>query len=503
MDFEFSDKYEPLFKLLEAWNQVSRFAERGITKGEFEEYKTTRQTIIDGGSPNEAKDSERIFELFKKGLKGAELNEALEWWELAGVHTVLISGGRDSGKSFALSTFNGVASHDYEHRILYTRQTMSSTDNSITEALENRLVSLNIAQDYEVSNKLYQLKPLSDGTPRKGKISITGQKTSVGTQTAKLKSLEDFSIFETDEGEELESLEGWKKTDRSIRAQDVQCISIIIFNPPTKEHFIYEEWYEDVPEGFNGIINGVLYIHTTYKDNGRENMAEKNWNEYERLRISYELYLSTPASERDSLDSKIVKAYKQYKFEILGGFKDVAEGVIYEDWRIGEFNPDNLPYLYGHDFGSNDPDATTKVAVDHDKLLIYIDEMFFKSDVGTGELMRTLYEIIGTEDLIIGDSAERRLIKDFQGGMYGDDGEWYSGLNIQRVKKSSRGSKDNFVRWSIKKCQSYTLVITPRSKNVIKAVKNYVWHDKRAGVPNHDYSDIMDSWRYAAIEVMP
>ena len=37
------------------------------------------------------------------------------------------------------------------------------------------------------------------------KITITGQKTSTGTQTARLKSLENYSIFETEEAEELDS----------------------------------------------------------------------------------------------------------------------------------------------------------------------------------------------------------------------------------------------------------------------------------------------------------
>ena len=202
MDFNFSDKYEPLFELLEARNII-----------ESDDF--------------ESKDSE-----YKK-----------YWLNLSKVDTVLMSGGRDSGKSFALSTFNGIAAKDYNHRILYTRQTMSSTDNSITEALEGRLLELGIAHEFDVANKLYSLKDDVNGNPRAGKISITGQKTSVGTQTAKLKSLEDFSIFETDEGEELESYDSWKKTKRSMRASDVQCLSIISFNPPTVDHIGYIETF--------------------------------------------------------------------------------------------------------------------------------------------------------------------------------------------------------------------------------------------------------------------
>jgi phage terminase large subunit len=238
LDITFSDVYQPLFDLLEARSIVS-----------------SKSFSID------YTESQKQY-----------------WIDLSHVDTVLMSGGRDSGKSFALSCFNPIAAADYKHRILYTRQTMSSTDNSITEALENRMEMLGYGSQFELANKIYSAK---NGV---GKISITGQKTSVGTQTAKLKSLEDFSIFETDEGEELESYDNWKKVKRSMRAKDVQTLSIIVFNPPTVDHWLYAQFYEDVTPGFNGIKNKTLYIHSTYLDNGKENMTDANWNEYEDLR---------------------------------------------------------------------------------------------------------------------------------------------------------------------------------------------------------------------------
>jgi phage terminase large subunit len=442
MNIVFSEKYEPLFNLLEARNVVK-------SKDFKEVYSTEEQKY---------------------------------WLDLSQVDTVLLSGGRDSGETFALSCFNPIAAKDYNHRILYTRQTMSSTDNSITEALESRMEMLGIAQDFESSNKIYTLKD-----PEKiGKISITGQKTSVGTQTAKLKSLEDFSIFETDEGEELESFDSWMKTKRSMRAQDVQCLSIILFNPPTKEHWLHEAFYEEIEEGFNGVKGKVLYIHTTYLDNGKENMAEHNWLEYEELRLSYEEYLSTPKLEREYLPNKLVKKYKQYKFDILGGFKDVADGVIYEDWEYGEFD-NSLPYIYGLDFGSNDPDALTRVAVDRDRMLIYVEEMYFKNNTSFEALKRILEDRVGFTDLIVADSAERRMINDL----------WDSGINIKRCKKGQ-----DSVRHRIKTIQGYTIIVAPDSPNVAKALNNYVWHDSKSGVPKHDWSDLLDGMGYAAMDII-
>ena len=63
----------------------------------------------------------------------------------------------------------------------------------------------------------------------------------------------------------------------------------------------------------------------------------------------------------------MIKQYKEYRYDILGEFKNVADGVIYEDWDIeGEFN-DRLPYCWAIDFGFKDPDALVKVAVDQEQ----------------------------------------------------------------------------------------------------------------------------------------
>ena len=154
------------------------------------------------------------------------------------VDTVLVSGGRDSSKTFTIGCWVAIAAELHKHRVLYTRQTMTSTNNSIVRALDNRLELLGMLDDFVFANNDYQSKN------KKGLISITGQKTSSGTQTAKLKSLEDYSIFVTDEGEELESFEDWNKIKRSIRAitelskfcvPTLKAVELTDNTPPPKE----------------------------------------------------------------------------------------------------------------------------------------------------------------------------------------------------------------------------------------------------------------------------
>jgi phage terminase large subunit len=433
----FSEIYQPLFDLLEARNVVN--------SKDFKTYSKENQKY---------------------------------WEDLSNVDTVLISGGRDSGKSFALSCFNPIAAAQYNHRILYTRQTMASTDNSITEALESRMELLGLDSCFEAANKIYSV---IGGI---GKISITGLKTSVGTQTAKSKSLEDFSIFETDEGEELESYNHWKKVKRSIRAIDVQCLSIISFNPPTTEHWLHEEFYENIPQGFNGVVGKILYIHSTYLDNGKDNMAEHNWKEYEGLRLNYEKYLSTPVSERDLLPKDVKRKYNEYKYDILGGFRNKAEGLIYENWEEGEFD-ESLPYCYGLDFGFNDPNALVKVAVNHNEKKIYLDECYFKNGDGLEQLYNALENIVGKQDLIVGDNASRTLIYSL----------YDKGLNIVSCR-------DKKPKIHILIIQGYTLIVTKDSHNLKKALNNYAWHDSRSGIPKHDWSDLCDAFRYGVMELL-
>lgn len=425
----FSKKYKPLFELLNAWELKDKYPE----------------------------------------------NEYLQ--QLSKVDTVVITGGRDSGKSFGLSTWVGTAARYFNHRILFTRQTMSSTDNSISAALNERLELLGIEQDFKYASNTYILKDPEN----KGKITITGQKTSVGTQTAKLKSIEDYSVFITDEADEMPSFEEWKKVKRSIRAKDVQCLSILVLNPPDKEHWIYENFYDGVPDEFNGIIGTTLYIHTTYIDNGKENMALHNWNEYEDLRKYYEQYNTLTTKERELCDPILKKKALKYKHDCLGHWGSKLEGVIYEDWVIGKF-PENEPSICGLDFGSNDPDALTEIVVNDGARKIYIRELYFQNNTSFDGLGKVLEDRVGWRKLIIADAAERRMIKDY----------YNLGFNIQKCYKGK-------VRDEILKIQDYQLVICPNSLNLQKALSRYRWQDKKSGVPNHDWSDLCDSFRYAAM----
>jgi len=367
---------------------------------------------------------------------------------------------------------------------------MVSAGDSIIPEFTEKIGMLNCSGEFD------QTKERILGRRNKSKIIFKGIKTSQGNMTANLKSLKDFSCFILDEAEEMPSFEDWEKIMLSIRATDVQNLNVIIMNPAVREHWVYKEFFEEaeVEEGWNGIKGSTMYIHTTYKDCPREYIPDSVYNKIKKAEISYNIYRETPKDQRDSLRHKIKKEHRWYKNVILGGWLDAAEGVIYEDWKVGEFD-ESLSYVHGIDFGSNDPDALVKIAVDRKNMLIYVEEKYFKNNTGTAQLMEILHDRVGTVDLIIGDSASRRIIKDFRVGTYGTDGKWLAGLNIKPVKKKE-------VATGIKTLQGYTFIVHPKSKNIKKALRNYVWKDSKAGVPDHNWSDLPDAIRYGALRLI-
>ena len=389
------------------------------------------------------------------------------------VDIVLISGGRDSGKTFAKGVWTGVAADSYNHRILYTRYTMSSTNNSITRALDNRLEILNIQDRFTFANNDYTSKA------GKGLISITGQKTSSGEQTAKLKSIEDYSVFTTEEGEELTSFDDWEKIKRSIRANDVQALSVIVFNPPTKDHWIYTQFYLGVPDGFNGIIGNVMYIHTTYLDNGKENMAPHNWNEYERLRLVYEYWLKHPETK----DKKIIKEAKNYKNTILGAFREIAEGVIFE-YEVGEFNPHKFPTTFGMDFGFNDPTTLVEVAIDNKRKKAWLKLHLYQSGILAEQVYEKIKDIVGLS-LILGDAAKIDDITRLQN----------LGLNIEKCFKGG-GLNGSSILPGIKAMKEYELIIDPDSKEMLDEFNTYCWDIRKIETPIDKKNHTIDPARY-------
>ena len=366
----------------------------------------------------------------------------------------IATGGRGSGKSFSINTFLLLLTFEPNQIILFTRYTLVSANVSIIpEFIEKIEIAglhnlFNITKD-EIINK-------QTGS----KIIFKGIKTSSGDQTANLKSLTGVSLFILDEAEELNDESIFDKINLSIRKKGVQNRIILILNPSTKESWIYKRFFEEkgVNEGFNGIKDDVTYIHTTYLDN-INNLDKSFINEVERIKQNNPI---------------------KYQHQILGGWLDKAEGVIFTNWSIGKFENVGTS-VFGQDFGfSNDPTTLIETSIDKANKKIYCKLHYYKTHLTTSDILQ-LNTSYANNSLIVADSAEPRLIAELQ-----------TKLNIVGAVKGP-----DSVIYGISLIQDYELIVDSESIELIKELNNYCWLERKSKTPIDMYNHAIDALRYA------
>ena len=365
----------------------------------------------------------------------------------------VITGGRGSGKSYSLNSFLLLLTYEVGHVILFTRYTLTSAHISIIPEFIDKIETANLNNDFSITkDEIINLKTGS-------KILFKGIKTSSGTQTANLKSLAGVTTWVLDEAEELNDEDTFDKIDFSIRAKNVQNRVILVLNPATKEHFIYKRFYESkgVADGSNLVKGDTTYIHTTYQDN------------FKNLSQSFILQIE---------DMKVRRPQK-YKHQILGGWLDKAEGVVFNNWSFGTFNPNDLPTSFGLDFGfSIDPDTLIEVAIDKDHKKIYVKEHLYQNGLRMEDLAKICLDK-ATNKLIIADSAEQRLISDLA----------HKGLNIEPIKKGT-------IESGVTLMLDFDIIVDTDSSNIAKEFNNYAYLNKGSKLYIDDFNHAIDAIRY-------
>jgi phage terminase large subunit len=213
-----------------------------------------------------------------------------------------------------------------------------------------------------------------------------------------------------------------------------------------------------VPDGHNGDKENVNYIHTTYLDN-IENLSE-----------SFVLGLKDMQKNRP----------EKFRHQIMGGWLDRAEGVVFTDWSIGDF-PKDMDTIFGQDFGfSVDPSVLVEVAVDKKLKKVWAKLHFYKPGMATSQLYESNRRYAG-KNLIVCDNSEPRLLSEFK----------MKGLNVTPTIK-----KKGSILTGIAMMQDYHIVIDSNSIDLIKEFNNYSWK-MRGSVPRDDWNHGIDALRYA------
>lgn len=367
----------------------------------------------------------------------------------------IITGGRGSSKSFGVGTFASLLSFEKGHKILFTRQTMVSAHLSIIPEFQEKIDLLEANSHFVITKS--EIINQTSGS----EIIFKGIRTSSGDQTANLKSLQGVTTWILDEAEELTDESTFDKINLSIRQKGVQNRVILILNPATKEHWIYQRFFEQagVEEAFNGVKNNVTYIHTTFEDN-IEHLDQSFLDEIERIKQF------NP---------------KKFKHQILGGWLDKAEGVVFTNWSFGNFNPDNLQTSFGQDFGfSIDPTTLVEVAIDKSKRKIYVKEHLYKPKLTTSEIAVINKQVCGGS-LIVADSAEPRLIAE---------------LSSQRCNIIATEKGAGSITAGLALMQDFEIVLEHNSQNIAKELNNYIYSDKKSGLVVDNYNHAIDAIRY-------
>lgn len=374
---------------------------------------------------------------------------------------IIVTGGRGSMKSFTIALWACWKTTFPGQRMLYTRYTLSSAEISIIPEFQEKIDMLGVAPAFRIrKTRVVNIQTGSD-------ILFSGIKTSSGNQTAKLKSIPGLNVLIVDEAEEFTSEKDFDTIDDSIRAKDTENVVILIMNPTTTSHWIYQRFFAGHEQYIE--IEGekitttthpdVHHIHTTYKDNTKNLSAS---------------FLAQAAKLRESNP-------KKYAHRSLGVWQANSEDAIYgEIWSEGAFD-ESLPFVFAFDEGySPDPAAMGKIAVDAKRKLIYLKECFYKERLSSEAVISNIGDHAGKRELIMADE-KGRLIHEIA----------KAGYNIHKVHKYPGSVRDGIL-----KILDYRIIIDPQSYNAKMEVQNYVWSDKKSSTPVDAFNHLMDCLRY-------
>lgn len=376
---------------------------------------------------------------------------------------VLITGGRGSGKSFEVARFLERLTFEKGRKILFTRYTLVSASKSIIPEVEDKIERDGTQEYFKVTKDRIINKYTGS------ELMFMGILASSGNQTAKLKSIQGVSVFVCDEAEEWRSEEDYDKMVLSIRTKGVQNMVIVVMNPASTSHFVYQKYIKDthrieVIDGVPVQISthpNVLHIHTTYLDN-LEYLSREFVSEIEDIKAN------NP---------------EKYQRIVIGKWSEMNEGAIFKKYSV----VDSMPHFVqrcglGLDFGyTNDPTAGIFCGVYGNTL--YLDEICYSTHMGSGDIIKALRQYSSFD--ITADSADPRLIDELRAG----------GLRVSPVVKGS-GS----VIAGINKMLEMDICITARSKNLQYELDNYCWAKDKDGQYTNEPIDannhLIDATRY-------
>ena len=229
---------------------------------------------------------------------------------------------------------------------------------------------------------------------------------------------------------------------------------LLDYNPSDEFHWIYEEV---IPR------EDAEFFRTTYKDNPF--LPESVVMEIERFKTADENF------------------WKVYGL----GERGTAQSTIFTHWTEINQIPNEYKLLnIGLDFGyTNDPTAIVRVYTDGHGFAV--DELCYATRLTNSDIAKVLRDNqVNRSDVVICDSAEPKSIDEIHA----------HGFNTHGARKG----KDS-VKNGIQFLHSRPLLVTARSVNLIRELRNYKWKEDKNGKqlnePVDNFNHAIDAMRYA------
>lgn len=203
----------------------------------------------------------------------------------------------------------------------------------------------------------------------------------------------------------------------------------------------------------------------------------------------------------DEADRNIFRKMKKnnprrYRIEGEGEW-GIAEGLIYENYRVEEFDIDEIRSIPGIksafnlDFGFTDPNAFVCEMVDNTNMKIYVFDEWYQSGVTNKVIAQRIKDMGYGGQIIYCDEAEPKSIAELQ----------EEGIKAEPSRKG-KGS----VNHGIQLIQNYEIIIHPKCVEFQKEISNYCWSKDKNGrptdKPDHEFSHGMDSMRYGVCKIL-
>ncbi|MBR4123771.1 MAG: PBSX family phage terminase large subunit [Clostridia bacterium] len=202
--------------------------------------------------------------------------------------------------------------------------------------------------------------------------------------------------------------------------------------------------------------------------------------------------------DTDRLVFERMKKVNPRKYEVAGlGNWGISEGLVFENWRVGEINiPADEDYkwknFYGLDYGyTNDPTAFVAFKANPIDKQIYIFCEFYKKRMLNCDIAEKIKALGFSKERIRADSAEPKSNEDLRR------------LGILRIMPSVKG-RDSILN-GISAISEYSITVDKTCVNMIRELSTYVYderlNDRGQKLPKDSDNHLCDALRYAFEDV--